>query len=120
MKRILALTLVAFIALTILVSCGGNESGNEDQGEDNVLVGKWEESVTGVYEFKRNGTLTLTSFGVTFPGTYSINGDILTLEIDLGEGTPPTTYTGKFKVEDDSLYLYNDADRVSAIFTRVN
>lgn len=119
MKKVIALALVAVMALVMLASCGGG-NGNEDQGEDNVLVGKWEESVTGVYEFKRNGTLTLTSFGVTFPGTYSINGEILTLDIDLGDSVPPTTYTGKFKVEDDKLYLYNDSDRVSAIFTRVN
>ena len=135
MKRILALALVAFIALAALVSCGGSESG---ESGSNTIIGKWQKidseygKSENVYEFKSDGTIEYTSYssgGITYQGTYSINGDTLSFTIDYHYTT--ASYYGKFKLEDDRLYLYdNDADPdeykplntnyTSAIFTRVN
>ena len=112
MKRIIALTLAAFIALALLVSCGG-ESGNSNgnQGRNSTIVGKWQIDKYALYEFKENGTIEYTSYssgGITYQGTYSISGDILSFSIDIGYTTDD--YTGKYKLEDDRLYLYdNDA-----------
>ena len=77
MKKVIAFTLVAVMALAMLVSCGGSK---------NDILGKWkgeEAGVEAVYEFKNDGTVEITAMGFTMTGTYKVEGDTLTMGIEM-------------------------------------
>ena len=108
MKKAIALSLMAVIVISMLVSCGGNS-----------IVGKWQaeiEGETAAYEFKSDGTLEMSGSGLTFSGTYSVKDDQLTITISfMGM---ENTDTNKFKIDGDTLTRY-DEDGEATVLTRV-
>ena len=100
MKKAIALTLMAVVLVSMLVSCGGKS-----------VVGKWqleEDGETIIYEFKKDGKLEMITGGMTVNGSYTVNGDELTITISF-MGMEETN-SGKFGFEGDNLILYNDEE----------
>ncbi|MBO4501557.1 MAG: hypothetical protein J5760_04880, partial [Clostridia bacterium] len=71
MKKVIALTLVAVMALVMLAACSGH---------DKALEGKWE-AVGGsvLFEFKSDD-VTMTVYGTSYTGTWSTSGDTLKIK----------------------------------------
>ncbi|MBQ6043502.1 MAG: hypothetical protein IJL41_05110 [Clostridia bacterium] len=111
MKKVIAFTLVAVMALAMLVSCGGSK---------NDILGKWkgeEAGVEAVYEFKNDGTVEITAMGFTMTGTYKVEGDTLTMGIEMMGVNDEST--AKFKIEGDTLTISEDGGDETITMTRV-
>ena len=106
MKKAIALSLMAVIVISMLVSCGGNS-----------IVGKWQaeiEGETAAYEFKSDGTLEMSGSGLTFSGTVKDDQHTITISFMGMENTDTT----KFKIDGDTLTIY-DEDGEATVLTRV-
>ena len=83
MKKAVAILLVAVMALTF-AACG----------KKSPIVGTWADGIH-TWTFKKDGTGTFSEFGGTFPMTYKIKGNKIT--IDFGFETDEYTFEIKGK-----------------------
>ena len=94
MKRILALLLLAAALLT-LAACGSKDAlagtWAAELGEDGLIT----------WTFNGKGKCTMENAFMKQSGTYSIDGDQLTVELEAW--SEPSTYT--FSVDDSSLTM---------------
>jgi len=116
MKRFFSLGLMALVlSVFVFASCS-----KDDDGDDNALVGKWTVSsysfssggnkintsgalMDMTYEFKSSGKITITQFGMSVSGKYSITDDTsVTLSLE-GE-----TMKYQYTVSDGTLVLSRD------------
>lgn len=102
MKRILALLLVLAIVFAF-AACS-----KKDQ-----IIGKWKASDDDYYmTFEKDGTLVMSGDGMSFEGTYKVDGDKLTMTI-FGSST-----TVKIKSVSGSQLVLVSEDGEAETFTK--
>lgn len=83
------------ILLTLmLTACGG--------AQQESIVGKWTTSIENdefLFEFGADGSLTMSSFGISVTGEYTLDGNQITLVL-FGESD-----VGTYAIEGDTLTL---------------
>ncbi|MBO4501015.1 MAG: hypothetical protein J5760_02135 [Clostridia bacterium] len=96
MKTLKAFTclILVFALVFTFAACGGKENGAS-------IVGKWTDARGATYEFRADGTTEMSNSGMTVTGTYSIDGDKLTLVLTYMGST--VEKTGLFRLEGDTL-----------------
>ena len=114
MKKILAISLVFVLAISLLTACKITIGGGDGGGSE--LVGVWarvteDGKIAEVYEFIADGTVKLWSWWVgVMEATYKIDGDKLTLSSeDMGDATV------KFKVSGKTLTLTGEDGSVTEL-----
>lgn len=104
MKKLTVSILAMIMALTLLCSCGKS------------VVGKWEASqdgVTATYEFKKDGSCSLSAMGMTFSGTYKADGNKLDITVSvMGESDTQTLY---YEINGNTLKMADEEDMSDAI-----
>lgn len=107
MKRVIALSLVLVMALSVLVACGG-KGGSGDSGN---LIGSWsatEEGVEVIFTFKDGGKGTMSSMGIEMDMTWSTDGDKINMSMSfMGE---TEEMSGTYKIEGNKLSLTADGE----------
>lgn len=69
-KKIL---LVSLLIIVLLTACSAS----------NRILGKWEDADGSIYEFFKDGTMAINSFGISISGTYEfIESDTMKLNMD--------------------------------------
>ena len=109
-KKVLALVLALVIVCSLLAACGAKKGDS--------LVGDWaSEDFDGkfVYTFKEDGTGNYDAYGTDMPFTYKVDGD--KLSIQYGDVDVPWATT--FKIEGDTLTIYEDGGDETITMTRV-
>lgn len=109
MKKFLALLLIAATLLTFAVACGAKDE----------LAGTWsaefEYDGTITWTFDGRGKCTLVDYFGELKGTYTIEGDQLTVKLE--SWSEPSTYT--FSVDGNSLTMEeNTGYGISGTFTK--
>jgi len=114
MKKILAISLVFVLAISLLTACKITIGGGDGGGSE--LVGVWarvteDGKIAEVYEFIADGTVKLWSWWVgVMEATYKIDGDKLTLSHDeMGDATQ------RFKVNGNTLTLTDNDGSVTEL-----
>ena len=89
MKKLITLTLIFIIMAILLVSCGSNLSAPKNG------TYKSEGLISQTWTFSGKNEVTLVAIGgiATSRGTYSINGDKLTVTSTMWGTTTTSTYT---------------------------
>ena len=109
MKKFVAFLLIAATLLTFAVACGAKDE----------LAGTWsaefEYDGTITWTFDGRGKCTLVDYFGELKGTYTIEGDQLTVKLE--SWSEPSTYT--FSVDGDSLTMEeNTGYGISGTFTK--
>lgn len=86
--------ILVFALVFAFAACGGNENGAS-------IVGKWTDARGATYEFRADGTIEMSNSGMTVSGTYTIDGDKLTLVLNYMGST--IEKTGLYRLEGDTL-----------------
>ena len=109
--KIMSLVLAIMMVAVLFVGCGGGEGGNS-------IVGKWEikeeaegMEVSMVFNFKSNGDFEMTSEMngsalVSEEGTYKVEGDKITMNIDGEEST------SSFSIDGNKLTISEDGSEI--------
>ncbi|MFZ5975490.1 MAG: DUF5640 domain-containing protein [Bacillota bacterium] len=102
MKKKSAILILVLCASLLLVACSGSTSS---------IVGKWKDEASGMstWEFKGDGTMSMTALGQTVSGTYKTDGDKITMTIAGDEGT------GTFKIEGNKLTLTDPSNSTTVL-----
>lgn len=105
-KRVVSLVAVLVLVMS-LVACGGDK-----------IVGSWEYSQEGLavtFTFEKDGKLNVNMGGFAMSGTYSTDGDKLTMTLSMfgQEESTVSTYT----IEGDKLTI-TDEDGTKQVLTK--
>lgn len=98
--------LAFLLAVVLMMSFAAGCTKPPKPNEENPLLGEWKDQYgLTEYQFLENNQLKMVTIGLaTFSGTYTAEGDQITISISmLGAEVEEKTYT--YQIEDDKLYL---------------
>jgi hypothetical protein len=100
-RRLLAL----FLALILLLASGCRAAPARTPDS---LIGTWKDSYgLTQYRFDEDGSMRIEALNLgNFKGTYSVNGDKITIEYKVVVKQVKNTYT--FRIDGNTLYLDNN------------